>query len=84
VGATVVGLIPTPRAARRRTRWWIALGPGALGALAVLTAVLGFMLAITGGSLGCTSSGATGSGATGARPVALGTRRHPARVPAAL
>jgi len=68
VAATVVGLIPTPRPVRRRSRWWIVLGPGALGGLVLVTAVLGFVVAITGGSLGCSASGASGSGPAGPAP----------------
>jgi len=62
VAATIVELVATPQPVRRRARWWIALAPGALGALVVVTALLGFVLAITGGSLGCTGSSPTGSG----------------------
>ncbi len=68
MGSTVVGLIPTPQPMRRRARWWIALGPGALGGLVVITAVLGLVVAITGGSLGCSASSATGSGPAGPAP----------------
>ncbi len=62
MAATIVKLVTTPQPVRRRARWWIALAPGALGALVVVTALVGFVLAITGGSLGCTGSSTTGSG----------------------
>jgi len=38
------------------------VGPGIAVALLVVTAVLGFVVAITGGSLGCTASSPSGSG----------------------
>jgi hypothetical protein len=68
MAATVIGLIATPLPARRRGRWWIALGPAALGALVMVTALLGFVFAITDGGLGCTASDAGGPGPAGPAP----------------
>lgn len=68
MGASVLALVATPRPARRRSRWWIAVGPGLAGALLVVIAVLGFVVAITGGSLGCSASGANAAGPAGPAP----------------
>src|SRR5947209_4441588 len=58
----VAELVAPPQRFPVRRRWWIALGPSGLGALLVVTAILGFVIAIAGGGLGCLGGGSSGPG----------------------
>ena len=58
----VAQLVVSPPRVPVRRRWWIALGPAGFGGLLLVAAILGFVVAIAGGGLGCLGGGSSAPG----------------------